>query len=97
MPPTLVLLAGLQVLPRLTYLEPVVRIGRAPARTSRSSFISPLTIQSCEPLPGPTPAKSSPVATVVGLPVWNCEMALTVHPPSSLPDSADLSLKNGNW
>src|SRR5439155_5691305 len=57
---------------------------------------SPLMTQNCEPLPGPTPAKSSEVAIVNGCPVWNCETAEIAQPPSSLPEKAERLRKNGS-
>src|SRR5262249_17238913 len=56
----------------------------------------PLTTQNCDPLPGPTPAKSSPVATENGVPVRNCETSLIVHPPKNLPSQVERLRKNGN-
>src|SRR6266545_4799297 len=57
---------------------------------------SPLMTQNCEPLPGPTPAKSSEVAIVNGCPVWNCETDEIAQPPSSLPEVTERLRKNGN-
>lgn len=67
--------------------EPVILIRSAAGKLplSLDSLGLPLTIQNCAPLPGPTPAKSSPVATERGVPVWNCEIAEKVQPPRSLP------------
>src|SRR5436309_2453160 len=50
---------------------------------------SPLIIQNWEPLPGLTPAKSSEVATVSGVPVWNCDTAEIAQPPRTFPVNAD--------
>src|SRR5262245_17953909 len=64
--------------------------------SSLSRIGLPLMTRNCGPLPGPTPAVSLFVAIENGVPVWNCDTPLTVHPPSTLPISDDFSLKNGN-
>ena len=80
-----------------------MRIQKFPSEAALENFFSPLgsagsplMIQNCEPLPGPTPAKSAEVAIVSGTPVWNCASAETAHPPNSLPVKADRLRKNGS-
>src|SRR6266540_3421625 len=61
-----------------------------------SSCGLPLSCQYCAPLPVPTPAKSSPVLMLKGVPVCICDTAVIVQPPSSLPISRERSLKIGS-